>query len=41
MVNANYGLSLGAYFGAALNTSESINTNLVPSIFPIAIDGKP
>ena len=41
MVNANYGLSLGAYFGAALNTSESINTHLVTSIFPIAIDGKP
>ena len=41
MVNANYGLSLGAYFGAALNTSQSVNTNLVPSIFPIAIDGKP
>jgi|694.fasta_scaffold58610_7 hypothetical protein len=41
MVYANYGLSLGAYFGAALNTSESISTDLVPSIFPIAIDGKP
>ena len=41
MTNANYGLSLGAYFGAALNTSESTSTNLVPSIFPIAIDGKP
>lgn len=41
MVNANYGLSLGAYFGAALNTSESVSTDLVPSIFPIAIDGKP
>ena len=41
MTNANYGLSLGAYFGAALNTSESVSTNLVPSIFPIAIDGKP
>ena len=41
MVNANYGLSLGAYFGAALNTSESVRTDLVPSIFPIAIDGKP
>lgn len=41
MVNANYGLSLGAYFGAALNTSEESSTNLVPAIFPIAIDGKP
>ncbi len=41
MVNANYGMSLGAFFGAAFNSSESINTNLVPSIFPIAIDGKP
>jgi len=41
VVNANYGLSLGAYFGAALNTSESVSTDLVPSIFPIAIDGKP
>lgn len=41
MVNANYGLSLGAFFGAALNTSESVSTNLVPSIFPIAIDGLP
>jgi len=41
VTNANYGLSLGAYFGAALNTSESVSTNLVPSIFPIAIDGKP
>ena len=41
MVNANYGLSLGAFFGAALNTSETVSTNLVPSIFPIAIDGKP
>ena len=41
MVNANYGMSLGAFFGAALNSSESISTNLVPSIFPIAIDGKP
>lgn len=41
MVNANYGLSLGAFFGAALNTSETVTTNLVPSIFPIAIDGKP
>jgi hypothetical protein len=41
VVNANYGLGLGAYFGAALNTSESVSTDLVPSIFPIAIDGKP
>jgi hypothetical protein len=41
VVNANYGLSLGAYFGAALNTSEESSTNLVPAIFPIAIDGKP
>lgn len=41
MANANYGLGLGAFFGAALNTSESIRTDLVPSIFPIAIDGKP
>lgn len=41
MVNANYGLSLGAYFGAALNTSVTSVTNLVPSIFPIAIDGNP
>lgn len=41
MVNANYGLSLGAYFGAALNTSSNSVTNLVPSVFPIAIDGNP
>jgi hypothetical protein len=41
MVNAIYGLGLGAYFGAALNTSEVSTTDLVPSIFPIAIDGKP
>lgn len=41
MVNPAYGLSLGAYFGAALNTSEVSSTNLVPSIFPIAIDGAP
>jgi len=41
VVNANYGMSLGAFFGAAFNSSESISTNLVPSIFPIAIDGKP
>lgn len=41
MVNANYGLSLGAYFGAALNTSTTSITDLVPSIFPIAIDGNP
>ena len=41
MSSANYGLSLGAYFGAALNTSEASTTDLVPSIFPIAIDGKP
>ena len=41
MVNANYGLSLGAYFGAALNTSTVSVTDLVPSIFPIAIDGNP
>jgi hypothetical protein len=41
VANANYGLGLGAFFGAALNTSESIRTDLVPSIFPIAIDGKP
>lgn len=41
MVNANYGLSLGAYFGAALNTSVASNTDLVPSIFPVAIDGNP
>ena len=41
MSNANYGLGLGAFFGAALNTSESVKTDLVPSIFPIAIDGKP
>lgn len=34
-------MSLGAFFGAAFNSSESISTNLVPSIFPIAIDGKP
>lgn len=37
----NYGLSLGAYFGAALNTSATSATDLVPSIFPIAIDGNP
>lgn len=41
MVNPAYGLSLGAYFGAALNTSEVSTTDLVPSIFPIAIDGVP
>jgi hypothetical protein len=41
VVNANYGLSLGAFFGAALNTSTTSTTDLVPSIFPIAIDGKP
>jgi hypothetical protein len=41
VVNAIYGLGLGAYFGAALNTSTSSETNLVPSIFPIAIDGNP
>jgi hypothetical protein len=41
MVNANYGLSLGAYFGAALNTSVSSTTDLVPSIFPVAINGAP
>lgn len=41
MVNANYGLSLGAYFGAALNTADVAATDLVPSIFPISIDGKP
>ena len=41
MVNANYGLGLGAYFGAALNTSTTSVSDLVPSIFPIAIDGNP
>ena len=41
MSNANYGLGLGAYFGAALNTSESSISDLVPSIFPISIDGRP
>ena len=41
MVNANYGLSLGAYFGAALNTADISATDLVPSIFPVSIDGKP
>lgn len=41
MVNAIYGLGLGAYFGAALNTSEVSTTDLVPSIFPIAVDGRP
>lgn len=41
MVYGSYGLSLGAYFGAALNTSLTTSTDLVPSIFPIAIDGKP
>ena len=41
MVNANYGLNLGAYFGAALNTSDVSATDLVPSIFPVSIDGKP
>jgi hypothetical protein len=41
VVNGNYGLSLGAYFGAALNTSEDSTSNLVPAIFPISIDGKP
>jgi hypothetical protein len=41
MSHAAYGLGFGAYFGAAFNTAESTNTNLVPSIFPIAIDGKP
>lgn len=41
MPNANYGMSLGAYFGAALNTSEASVTDLVPSIFPIAINGAP
>lgn len=41
MVNANYGLSLGAYFGAALNTSVAKVSDLVPSIFPISIDGRP
>jgi len=39
--NANYGLGLGAYFGAALNTSTSSISDLVPSIFPVSIDGKP
>jgi len=41
MVNANYGLSLGAYFGAALNTSATSVSELVPSIFPVSIDGNP
>ena len=41
MVYANYGLSLGAYFGAALSTGEVSSTDLVPSIFPISIDGVP
>jgi hypothetical protein len=41
MVNTNYGLNLGAYFGAALNTSDISATDLVPSIFPVSIDGKP
>lgn len=41
MSNANYGLGLGAYFGAALNTSTSSISDLVPSIFPVSIDGKP
>lgn len=41
MVNANYGLTLGAYFGAALNTSVASTTDLVPSIFPVAINGAP
>ncbi len=41
MSHAEYGLGFGAYFGAAFNTSDSSNTDLVPSIFPIAIDGKP
>jgi hypothetical protein len=41
VVNANYGLSLGAYFGAALNTADISATDLVPSIFPVSIDGKP
>ena len=41
MVDGIYGLSLGAYFGAALNTSVASTTDLVPSIFPVAIDGAP
>ena len=41
MSNANYGLGLGAYFGAALNTSTSTISDLVPSIFPVSIDGRP
>ena len=41
MSNAIYGLGLGAYFGAALNTSKSLISDLVPSIFPVSIDGKP
>ena len=41
MVNANYGLSLGAYFGAALNTSSVSTSDLVPSVFPVALNGYP
>lgn len=41
MVNAAYGLGFFAYFGAALSTATSEASALVPSIFPVSLDGKP
>lgn len=41
MPTASYGLLLGAYFGAAFNTSGAGTTQLVPGTFQVAINGRP
>lgn len=41
MANASYGLGFHAFFGAALTTSDSAISDLVPSVFPVSFDGNP
>lgn len=40
-MTAQYGMLLGAHFGAAFNTTTSADSNLVPDVFPVALNGNP
>lgn len=40
-MTAQYGMLLGAHFGAAFNTTTSADSNLVPDVFPVALNGTP
>lgn len=41
MPAASYGLIMGAYLGAAFDTSGAGTTNLVPGTFQVALNGRP